>query len=67
MNVNLTAAPGDYNLPALAKVSEVAVYLRTSEPTVRELLRSNRIHSVRCGRNIRVPREAVESFVRGNV
>ncbi len=61
-----TAAPGDYHLPALAKVSEVAVFLRTSEPTIRELLRTNRIRSVRCGRNIRITRDAVNDFIRGD-
>jgi len=57
---------GDYQLPLVAKVAEVAVYLRSSEPTVRELIRTNRLHAIRCGRSIRVPRDAVEAFLAGD-
>jgi excisionase family DNA binding protein len=58
--------PGEYRLPPLAKVAEVAIFLRTSEPTVRELIRTNRLHAVRCGRSIRVPRNGVEAFLAGD-
>ena len=55
----------DAHLPLVAKVSEVAIYLRSSEPTVRELIRTNRLRAIRCGRSIRVPRSAVDAFIRG--
>jgi excisionase family DNA binding protein len=57
----------DVQLPPIAKVSEVARYLRSSEPTIRELLRVGRIRSIRCGRSIRITRDAVDAFIRGTV
>ena len=55
----------DCRLPLVAKVAEVAIFLRSSEPTVRELIRTHKLHAVRCGRSIRVSRDSVEQFLAG--
>jgi excisionase family DNA binding protein len=47
------------------KVTEVAADLRVGRNQAYELVRSGRIRSVRIGRAIRVPREALESFKAG--
>ncbi len=51
--------------PIIAKTVETARYLRCSEPMVRELIRTGRLHAIKVGRSIRVPRESIEAFVAG--
>jgi excisionase family DNA binding protein len=47
------------------KVKEVAAELRCGKNQAYELVRSGAIRSVRIGRAIRVPREALEAFKAG--
>ncbi len=53
-------------LPPLAKTAEVALYLRASEALVRELVREHKLHALKVGRSLRIPREAVLAFVAGD-
>lgn len=52
----------EYQLPHIAKVTEVAIFLRVSEPTVRDMIREGKLASFRVGRSIRVTRESVEAM-----
>jgi excisionase family DNA binding protein len=47
------------------KVTEVAADLRIGRNQAYELIRSGQLRSVRIGRAIRVPREALEAFKAG--
>lgn len=47
----------------LLTVDEVAKLLKVSPITVRRHIASGRLHAVRAGRNVRVPRESVEAFL----
>jgi excisionase family DNA binding protein len=47
------------------KVGEVAATLRCGRNQAYELVRSGAIRSVRIGRAIRIPREALEAFMTG--
>lgn len=47
------------------KVTEVAADLRVGRNQAYELIRSGQLRSVRIGRAIRVPREALEAFKAG--
>jgi excisionase family DNA binding protein len=48
------------------KVGEVAAILRCGKNQAYELIRDGRLRSVRIGRAIRVPREALEDFKAGD-
>lgn len=48
------------------KVREVAAILRCGKNQAYELIRDGRLRSVRIGRAIRVPREALEDFKAGD-
>jgi excisionase family DNA binding protein len=50
---------------ATLKPKEVAADLRCGRNQVYELIRTGRLRSVRIGRAIRVPREALEAFKAG--
>jgi excisionase family DNA binding protein len=45
-------------------VVEIAVMMRVSRATVYRLLHAGHLPSIRVGRSLRVPREAVETYVR---
>jgi excisionase family DNA binding protein len=49
----------------LLSVSEVSVYLRVSEPTVRELWREARLEGVEIGRRLFFTRDDVIEFITG--
>jgi excisionase family DNA binding protein len=51
--------------PLLSKTPDAARFLRCSEPTVRELIRSKRLAAVKVGRGYRISREALLAFVGG--
>ncbi len=53
------------DIPFLAKTSEVAEFLRCSQPHVRELIREDKLHAVLVGRSLRIPRESVATFIAG--
>ena len=44
---------------------EVATILRTSLRTVRNLIKSGRLRGIKVGRGYRIPREALEEYLRG--
>lgn len=50
---------------SMLKVKEVAADLRCAKSNAYELVRSGRLRSVRIGKAIRVPREALEEFKAG--
>jgi excisionase family DNA binding protein len=52
--------------PALAKTREAASFLRCSEPCIREMIRTGKLHAVLVGRGYRIPRESIEGFLVGN-
>jgi len=49
--------------PVLSKTPDAARFLRCSEPTVRELIRTKRLHAIKVGRGYRIPREALVAFL----
>jgi len=53
-------------VPFLAKTSEVADFLRCSQPQVRELIREKKLHAILVGRSLRIPRESVSAFIAGS-
>ena len=52
------------NLPLAYKVEELISILRIGRNTAYELVRSGQIRSVRIGRTYRIPREALEDYLR---
>ena len=52
------------NLPLVLKVEELMPVLSVGRNTAYELVRSGQISSFRVGREYRVPRDAVEVFLR---
>jgi excisionase family DNA binding protein len=57
------SVPNDHH--ETLKVREVAAILRCGKNQAYELIRDGQIRSVRIGRAIRVPREALEAFKAG--
>ena len=53
------------NLPLALTVAEVSSLLRVGKNRVYEMIRSGAIYSVRVGRGIRVPRQAVLDCLSG--
>ncbi|MBI4269062.1 MAG: helix-turn-helix domain-containing protein [Candidatus Rokubacteria bacterium] len=53
-------------LPELLTAEEAAGWLRVGRNTVYDMLRSGALRSVRLGRLIRVPREALEALGRSS-
>jgi excisionase family DNA binding protein len=51
---------------ALMTVAEVARETGLKEPTIRKMIAARRLESVKLGRAIRVPAEAVENLIRLN-
>lgn len=52
-------------LPLALTVKEVAALLKISRNTAYRLVRSKRLKSIRVGRQIRVPRSALEDYLNG--
>lgn len=50
-------------LPLVLTVQETAKVLKISRNTTYELVRSGKLHSVRIGHQIRIPREAITEFL----
>jgi len=53
--------------PLALKVTEVAEILHVCRNSVDEMVRSNRIHHVRIGRSVRIPRDAVYDLLHGMI
>lgn len=51
-------------LPAVLTVEELAHFLKVGMNTAYNLVRSNAIRSVRIGRQIRIPQQAVEDYLK---
>lgn len=51
------------NLPHVLSAPEVADFLRIGRNNAYDLIRSGKLHCVRIGRSIRVPRQAVLDFL----
>jgi excisionase family DNA binding protein len=51
--------------PIVYRVKEVEALLQLSRSTVYELIRSGELPSIRIGRSVRVPREALERWLEG--
>ena len=58
MNININ------DLPAILTVDEMASVLRIGRNSAYELIRSRKIQSIMIGRCIRIPRSALEDFIR---
>lgn len=57
----------DYtNLPLILSVDQLAEVLRVGRNTAYDLVRSGQIRSVRVGRQIRIPRDALIDFLSQN-
>ena len=52
------------NLPKVLHVKDLAEILSVSHNTAYNLVRSGQIRSIRIGRTYRIPREAVDEFLR---
>ena len=52
------------NYPPVLSVKRVAEILAVSQSTACELVRSKQIHSIRVGRNYRIPLDAVIDYLR---
>lgn len=50
------------DLPLTLRVEEVAEILRIGRGSAYELIRCGRLHAIRMGRRILVPRSSLESF-----
>lgn len=48
----------------LLTVAEVAGIMRVSKMTIYRLVKSGQLHAMRVGRSFRIPRTAVEAFLR---
>ncbi len=48
------------------KVSEVAAMLRVSKMSVYRMIHCGDLEAVRFGRNVRVPEQAVDAYLRGS-
>lgn len=57
----LTREPGD--LPAVLRVKEAATYLRLPLSRCYELVQKGEIASIRFGRSVRVPRQALVALL----
>ncbi len=55
----------DEKLPLALTVKEVAKLLGVSRNTLYRLVRSKKLRSIRVGRQIRVPRSALEEYLNG--
>lgn len=53
-------------LPAALTVLEVSEFLRIGRNTAYELIRCGRIRSLRIGRQLRVPRQAILDYLAGS-
>lgn len=51
------------DLPLTLRVEEVAEILRIGRGSAYELIRCGRLHAIRMGRRILVPRSSLESFL----
>ena len=51
------------DLPLVMKVEDLMPVLCIGRNTAYELVRSGQIRSIRVGRNIRVPKEAIEEYL----
>lgn len=54
-----------HDLPLALSVPQVAELLNIGRNTVYELVRSHQLRSVRIGRQIRIPRSALEDYLNG--
>lgn len=52
-------------LPAVLTVQQAARALNISKNTAYTLVRSGKLHSVRIGRQIRIPKDALIEFLQG--
>ncbi len=46
-------------------VEEVAVLLKVNPRTIYKMVDRDEIHSVRAGRQIRIPQDAIDAYLRG--
>ena len=53
------------NLPLVLRVEDLMSVLDIGRNTAYELIRSGQIRSVRVGRKLRIPKQAVEDFLAG--
>lgn len=60
----MTAASGTTGEPLLLKVEQAALLLNYGRSTVYELIASGQLPAIKLGRTTRIPRTAVEEFVR---
>ena len=51
--------------PKVYTVEEVAELLKVNPRTVYKMVDQREIHSVRAGRQIRIPQEALDAYLRG--
>ncbi len=51
--------------PLVCNTAEAALFLRCSEPLVREYIREGRIRAVKIGRSYRITRDALEALLAG--
>ena len=64
MNENLNNS-NENSLPAILTVPELSAVLRIGRASAYELVRCGRIRSLKIGRQLRVPRQAVLDFLNG--
>lgn len=60
----MTTIPGSVKLPKVLHVKDLAEVLSVSQNTAYNLVRSGQIRSIRIGRAYRIPREAIDEFLR---
>jgi len=60
----MSESPSGSKLPPLLTVEEMRQFLRIGKGSAYSLVRSGRIRSIRIGRDIRIPREAIDEFLR---
>ena len=60
----MSTISGSENLPKVLNVKDLAAVLSVSQNTAYNLVRSGQVRSIRIGRAYRIPREAVDEFLR---
>ena len=60
----MSTISGIENLPKVLNVKNLAEILSVSHNTAYNLVRSGQVHSIRIGRAYRIPREAIDEFLR---
>ena len=60
----MSTISGGENLPKVLNVKDLAEILSVSHNTAYNLVRSGQVRNIRIGRAYRIPREAVDEFLR---